>query len=303
MRICSKTHDESFFEKFSPGSCYVAGCFCADGCMKEEGRGHGVSFGVTDKDWIEVAAKAVGYNRQVAKYTYKLSNQKDKFHFSLYGHRTFFALKENFFLFLRKSGKECWPLKIPTTAGMFHFLRGYFDGDGSVWEENVGNKRYLRARFHGGELFLENLKSFLEENGILPAKVVRADTHVWSLTVSRKDSIRRLYKKLYHHSGGLRMPRKYNIFRTFYAEAETQRKRVAAGTRLNFKTLSWLYFEKDALFPSRNSLSKDQVSDIIVPKGTRMVLAQQVGDQYLCLWGSKQLWFTDFEFKTWFAET
>ncbi|MBP6881507.1 MAG: LAGLIDADG family homing endonuclease [Candidatus Pacebacteria bacterium] len=65
-------------------------------------------------------------------------------------------------------------LKIPVIPSqlVFHFIRGYFDGDGNVWSGTINNKRITPTRVlqitftSGCRPFLFALRSLLNKNGI-----------------------------------------------------------------------------------------------------------------------------------------
>ena len=76
-----------------------------------------------------------------------------------------------------------------------HFIRGYFDGDGSVY----GNSQSPCASFDGNETFLAPLLEIIKQVTGTKANLQR-DRSIWCIKLGGKNIIRRLYDYLYTNS-------------------------------------------------------------------------------------------------------
>ncbi|MFA4889299.1 MAG: LAGLIDADG family homing endonuclease [Candidatus Omnitrophota bacterium] len=119
-----------FFKKWSPGMAYVLGYFSADGCMFVNPRGSKyVSFSSTDIELLEKVKKLLNSKHKLSRK--KIQNEKWNASFVLQiGSKRMFGdlLKLGFI-----PNKEL-RLKLPDIPKIYirHFVRGYFDGDGSI---------------------------------------------------------------------------------------------------------------------------------------------------------------------------
>ena len=65
----------------------------------------------------------------------------------------------------QKTGKEKFVLL--DDALMPHFIRGFFDGDGTVYNTYQNGPRITHVGFSGNYIFLNNLKTYLKKQGII----------------------------------------------------------------------------------------------------------------------------------------
>jgi hypothetical protein len=153
------TLNENFFDKWSPNMAYVLGFWFADGYMRVD-KSYRVSFASNDKKILLDIRKALGSTNIIksdardncfiltvhSKHLYEQL-------YSLGGHQ-------------RKSKTITFP-SIPKSLYR-DFIRGYFDGDGSVHlvtyrsTKNHKMRTELRSNFTSGcAVFLNQLKYFL----------------------------------------------------------------------------------------------------------------------------------------------
>lgn len=160
--------DESFFDTWSPVMAYVLGFWFADGYMRIE-KSYRVLFTSNDRQILKAIRRALRSNHPIRK-TKRDRSLSISFHSKhLYG-----KLKELGGL-RRKSQKMTFP-HTPDRY-MRDFIRGYFDGDGSVFfVEYIRTKdkrltRELRTNFtSGSRKFLESLMKILNKELNLPLK-------------------------------------------------------------------------------------------------------------------------------------
>lgn len=199
--------NEFFFNTFSKESCYCAALISSDGCMHE--KENRVTFDSTDRELVDILKGSVGFRGRVSV---EETVNKDRFRIYLGSRRIYDSLRDRFYVSPRKSCGEFWPYSIPSSELMWHFIRGFMDGDGCV----SFSGRNLRTIFYGGRALLKSLKRFFLKQGIRPTVVSQQTEKVFWLAVSNKKSLRTLFDKMYYNSEGLRLTRKYERFRGAY---------------------------------------------------------------------------------------
>lgn len=189
-----------FFKKWSKEMAYVLGYFAADGCMFVNPRGsHYFSFSSTDRELLEKVKRLLESKHKIS--IKKLQNKKWKTSFMLQvGSRQMYND-------LRKLGfvpnKE-FRLKLPKVPKRYmrHFVRGYFDGDGSIIcgyfrRRDRANKMtpYVSTCFACANLnFLKHLSETLSKNiGMRKGYIDTKDGH---LNYSKFDSFK-LFRYMY----------------------------------------------------------------------------------------------------------
>lgn len=93
-----------------------------------------------------------------------------------------------------KSSKIIFPSEdvVPNDL-IHHFIRGYFDGDGSVY----GSKRAPAASFNGTKGFLQEVLYHIKQQVQTKTSVVK-DHSIWCIKLGGRNVIRSLYDYLYH---------------------------------------------------------------------------------------------------------
>lgn len=105
--------------------------------------------------------------------------------------------------------------KFPSIPEQFrnHFIRGYFDGDGSV--TNVKNTTDTKAQFNiiGTLELLQGIQNELVKCGLNRIKIspARKDSKVYQLVYGGIENVKKFYSYLYENST-LYLPKKKNIF-------------------------------------------------------------------------------------------
>jgi len=89
---------------------------------------------------------------------------------------------------------------------MSHFVRGYFDGDGSI----SNRKTAYKCSFVGSDSFCSGLSSYLINIGIQCC--LYKESKVSRVVISNKTSILKLYQWMYEDSENFKLLRKYNKF-------------------------------------------------------------------------------------------
>lgn len=188
--------DEYFDNIDNEHKAYWLGVLFADGNVSKKEKESGVvRFNTKDKDWIEEFKKDIQFTGKIGKEIHKTYNKE------IY---TIYITSDKMYNSLCDLGctpRKSLTIQFPDIPEEYiqHFIRGYFDGDGTVSiNKNKSDKQYytLRSGFCSGSLsFLESLRDKLP---LCEQKIHKynSNSNIYTLVYSVKDSIA-LYKYLY----------------------------------------------------------------------------------------------------------
>lgn len=207
-----RTLNKDFFKKWSPEMAYVLGYFAADGSMLRNGRGaYFIEFTSTDRTLISLVQNAVASSHSVTARR-RGGNTKTAYRLQI-GSKDWY--EDLCFLgFSQAKSKVLRFPRVPKTLDS-HFVRGYFDGDGSVYLAKLAssdrkNKRwvFLTLFTSGSRSFLLSLWSLLKKHGVQGGSLRRKGGG-FDLSFSHRDSLA-LYRFMYHtaEASELFLPRK-----------------------------------------------------------------------------------------------
>ncbi len=193
--------NQDYFKTWSRNMAYMFGFWCADGCMYN-GRVFDITVQNKDKYIIKQFAKELGYEGPILDY---VDRQACRINFSCYViYNDLKAL----------GGEECKSktIKFPNVPKEYlsDFIRGYFDGDGSVYDVQGGriNSAFTCASMN----FLNSLWNLLKtEAGIEGGSY---DHTSYTLKFGKKDSIK-LAQFIYKDNPELFLLRKREKFNKF----------------------------------------------------------------------------------------
>ena len=197
-------YDESYFSRIdTPDKAYWLGFIYADGFITKRANGSPV-FGITlaESEPLEKIKKAMKSNKPIGMYkkTNSYSNKSIEYKLAFCSKQ----LVED----LEKWGcveNKTFKLKFPDFLNenlIPHFIRGYFDGDGSVYlhTQKTNGKEYimLGSQFSGIKSFLEEMIkhfNFLHDDEKCLYQDTRKETDCWRIQLN--SNLRTL--KLYHY--------------------------------------------------------------------------------------------------------
>ncbi len=198
--------DENFFTRWSPGMAYALGLLITDGCVSKSGT---VSLCLNDKELLEKVKYAMR-----AEHNITASMRQN-------GLYCFRFTRENMVRDLCELGvvpSKSLVVKFPDVPREYlsDFIRGVFDGDGSVYFEPRSPKCPLRSKFvSSSQQFIEGLHMALESLGLPKRKIYQQKTkNAWSysLIFCHRYS-KKLFEILYKNTkNGLFLDRKYRRF-------------------------------------------------------------------------------------------
>ena len=206
--------DFNFFEKIdNEYKAYWLGFMYADGCiLKQDNRGYGeqefkIQIAKEDLQLLEKFKQDIKSTYPIRKD--KSKNEKNPNHQiqvipSLRSQKTVDDLKklgcvENKSLILTFPSEQQVPKELQK-----HFIRGYFDGDGSISE----TKEHYYINFVGTESFIKKLYQILNMGSVFPDK---RKENSWYLSIGGNLQVIKFYHLLYDNSNRY-MQRKYEKF-------------------------------------------------------------------------------------------
>ncbi|MEI8130500.1 MAG: LAGLIDADG family homing endonuclease [bacterium] len=197
-----KKVNKNFFKKWTPEMAYVIGFFAADGCITTNSRGGQFwSIQITDKELLETIKDTIGAEHKIGIRKKRQLSHKILYRLQIGSIEMCDDLRS-----LGYVEKKTDRLVLPDIPSKYlsDFVRGYFDGDGSVWvgkmhTERVTSTIVISVAFTSGSFsFLESLQSVLRVLlGMTGSISKRKGKECWCLRYSVRDSLK-LYDFMYN---------------------------------------------------------------------------------------------------------
>jgi hypothetical protein len=213
--------NEKFFKKWSSKMAYLLGYIYADGHLIDTPQMRGKYLTITsiDKDSILRVRDWLNSKHKILIKKSHFSGSKDCFILRIGSHEIYNDLFR-LGLYPNKSLTINFP-KIPKIY-FWHFIRGYFDGDGCVYLEKKLNKmnkpilKRLRIFFtSGSHIFLETMNSEINKLNKLGGKIYKSKRS-YQLIFNSKDSVL-IFKEIYRGaSKNSFFMRKFRIFEEYF---------------------------------------------------------------------------------------
>jgi len=219
-----------FFKKWSNEVAYVLGFLYADGDIEDadaSSRTRYIAFASKDREIIEKI-------KAVLKSEHPIHFQPPRTSSDKYGHiyksSGGFRLRigsKRVFSDLIKLGlipQKSKVIKFPFIPMEYlgHFLRGYFDGDGTFYiEQRKGiNQRLIFKRSctilcSGSKVFLKDLSAVLAKALNLRSAKIYKGNREFRIVYFTKESVK-IFKFMYKNSTGLLLKRKFDNFKRFF---------------------------------------------------------------------------------------
>lgn len=176
---------------------YAIGLLVTDGNLSKDGR-H-LNFTSKDKDLIKTFAKCLDLNNKIGEKTSGFTGRKDCFNIQ-FGDINFYNWCLNIGLTPNKS-KTLKDLKIPDKY-FFNFLRGCFDGDGSIyayWDPRWHSSYMFYIQFCSASPdFIRWLKERIDRLSGQKGEVIKIGrSGVWQLRFAKKSSLI-IFQKMFY---------------------------------------------------------------------------------------------------------
>lgn len=147
--------NHNLLDTWTEKSAWFIGLTCADGYIGK--RGNLISFHMKDMELLN-------YLKEILEYNGPIYKTKTEYMLNVYSSNIKDKLAK-----LGVKNKKSLTLKMPKIPNkvFYHFIRGYFDGDGSFWINSTAKRtnKKLRAQFIGTESFLTSLLERLNFKG------------------------------------------------------------------------------------------------------------------------------------------
>jgi len=207
-------YDIDFFSEYNIDNCYWAGFIAADGNIRKNRDTLHIKLAVKDKDHLEKFLDNINA-------TYNVKNNKENSYSYININGAWFVkdLKNNFNITPQKSLTLKFPTKMPVEF-IPHFIRGYFDGDGSI-SKHSGIYKITQINFVGTEDVLNYFKNHfyyclgvrLKSKNKFPPLHNAGNTYIIGYSgVNAIKILEHLYLKSSHTN---RLNRKYNKYKEF----------------------------------------------------------------------------------------
>jgi len=228
--------NNNFFNKWSPELAYIVGFFLADGSISNYDKcgKYTIRLQCNDKDIIEKMANVCGYKNKIMEIKYKYKNRNNC------GYRIAFAGKFiwDFFTKLGFDNNKTHNARVPKQLPnkfINHFIRGVFDGDGSLCIRNRTTKVYPNINIVGTENIIVFIsKCFKNYNNFYKCK----QSIVWRIDYNgsnARDFLNYMYKDSTIH-----MDRKYKDYlrvRDWKSSCVRWTKKETSFIRENYTTM------------------------------------------------------------------
>lgn len=214
-----REYNKDFFKKWSYDMAYVLGFMFADGNIVRTKRGtHFLAIYTSDRDLLDDMRNAVGSTHMISE---RKSATGATFRLQI-GSKEWFDDVAQWKLFPCKTHRMSMPPVPDKYVGSF--VRGYFDGDGNVWQ-GLGNKnrktptKVISIMFTScSSEFLKSLRSLLHTRGVKGGGLYTVQKGTYSrLVFSTLDALR-LHKIMYNMPCNLLLARKRRTFEGFIKE-------------------------------------------------------------------------------------
>lgn len=184
--------DDSFFDTQTHDMAYVLGLLASDGNVSKRENAINFVASAQDSEHLEKIRQLLHSSKPLAFYKDNKGNQSCRL--SIHSKRfkevladyNIIPAKTKTYTFSYKLQKEFWT----------DYLRGYFDGDGSVSPCGNGVKWQLGA--YNKEI-LEWVTNYLYEEYAIPKPVIYKypNRHFFQLTYAKQESVKKIYEILY----------------------------------------------------------------------------------------------------------
>ncbi len=191
---------------------YLLGLILSDGYVNK--KWNKLVFTSKDKSLVDIFKKEIGSTHKLAEYEIKDKRTQETYkRYSLQiPNKKIVICLNNLGVEQNKSLTCKYPTSVPDEL-FWHFLRGVFDGDGCIHQEKNRKVGGLRFSIVGSFDFISILKIKMVSQGLTDTKVSKKNK-IYCLNYYSFKDLDLIKQKMYNHSEGLRLERKYEIFNT-----------------------------------------------------------------------------------------
>lgn len=192
----SKAINETYFDKIDTSEkAYILGFIYADGCLTK-GNALEIKLTESDKEILEKIRKCLDSNHKIGVY------ESNNGYITKNKYCTLSIVNKHLYDSLVKCGateRKTKTLTFPKFLDeklVSHFIRGFFDGDGSVYE--INQTKFIGCSFTGTFDMLENIRQICEKEFGTKSKVHKyKNKDIYDFKVGGKNNVIAFYKYLY----------------------------------------------------------------------------------------------------------
>ena len=208
-------NDNFLSELDSEDKAYFLGFMYADGCNNSDGRGFTICLNSQDKEILEKFVKILESDHPIdvipAHYDKEGKWIKEKAQLRVVSHQLSADLSK-WGCVPRKTTILKWPDNIPENL-KFHFIRGYFDGDGCFSSKG---KNAVKVSILSTHNFLSGLKEYLNSLGIRTSSVmIVKNKNVFRLDIQAQKSVKDFMDSIYKDAT-IFLERKHEKYLDYY---------------------------------------------------------------------------------------
>lgn len=194
--------NQFFFQKWSPEMAYIFGWFCSDGSVSSNNNRCLIALNPKDYEILEKIKFNLNSSHPIHKYQNKNQTSVSLVIYNKLLHDDLVKL-------------GCMPNKtkifrFPKVPKKFisHFIRGYFDGDGSI---HFNKPNTIKLKFCGTKHFIQNLQIILQQILKIKPHKYWKHRHIWNCQYYGKDA-RKICYWMYKDCKSLYLKRKKERF-------------------------------------------------------------------------------------------
>lgn len=227
--------DETYFTRsMTENQAYLLGLVISDGSVNYKRGSFGYVCSKKDKELLEFIKKELKSTHPISEYKIR---ENIYVKYSITNKNLIQTLIDRWKLPHSNKSKNNIHLLQVGNEYIYHFLRGLFDGDGSIWKSGGT----FRAAFSGGEKLMLEIKDILEVNDIpsyLSYRYGKTNKNSCGLTINGTMNASKLGKLLYTNPCCC-LERKYQLFNKCFELEIKRRKRLFSlnGSKNKIKKL------------------------------------------------------------------
>lgn len=191
------SHDEVLFSSWTEKSAYLLGYLEADGYFKDDKCSLRVTFATSPKDlsFLELLKQMTGFTGKISKRIHHLKTGNYKSNSFTISSRQWKKDLEGKYRINRI------PAEIPEGL-LHHYIRGYFDGDGSIYFETNSNRKFVSFVFSSEQLaktFQQRIIQYIGfSEGIKVYKKHKAEC--WYFRIAKQELVSKLGTWIYKNA-------------------------------------------------------------------------------------------------------
>lgn len=227
------SHNEDFFSTITEESMYLAGFLAADGYINSKRNKLQIGLGYKDKKFLKKIKNLLEAENPIHTYLIKNSKRNSKWsdtkkvEIQITAHQLIKDLKK-FNIANKKTHNYTIPKWIESHPLKHHFIRGYFDGDGSFYFHKKEDHHIKQFHFslRGTKECLDSIRKIFEDELDLPKqslnKKPRKNSGICSLEYGGNGILRQIISYLYKDAT-VYMERKYNLVQEIFSLPEKEK--------------------------------------------------------------------------------